>query len=93
MDSASVQTLIDQLRDLSAASFADKGGGEEVFPVTVTSNAGKLVEKVSISKQGTRYFAKRGSEPSIYVLEAKTVDDLQKAAAAVKEAPPATKKK
>jgi hypothetical protein len=67
----------------------EKGGGEPVFDATVTSNNGKRVEKVTIRKQGAQYFAQRDGEPSIYELDAKAVDDLQKAAADVKEAAPA----
>jgi hypothetical protein len=95
MDNTSVQNLIDKLRDLSAAKFPEKGGGEQVFEAKVTSNDGKRVEKVSIAKQGTQYFAQRENEPSIYELDSKAVDDLQKAAADVKEPPPpaAPKKK
>ena len=95
MDNTSVQNLIDKLRDLSAAKFPEKGGGQPVFEARVTSNDGKRVEKVSITKQGTQYFAQRENEPSIYELDGKAVDDLQKAAADVKEPPPpaAPKKK
>jgi hypothetical protein len=93
MDNTSVQNLIDKLRDLSAAKFPEKGGGEAVFEARVTSNDGKRVEKVSIAKQGTQYFAQRENEPSIYELDSKAVDDLQKAASDVKEALPAPKKK
>jgi len=93
MDNGAVQDLIDKLRDLSASKFADQGGGEPVFEATVASNDGKRVEKAAISKQGSRYFAKRENEPSIYELDAKTVEDLQNAAAAVKEAAPEAKKK
>jgi hypothetical protein len=93
MDNASVQTLIDKLRDLAAAKFADQGGGEPVFAAGVTSNGGKRVEKVTITKQGNRYFAKRENEPSIYELDGSAVQDLQKAAADVKEAAPAPAKK
>lgn len=95
MDNTSVQNLIDKLRDLSATKFADKGGGDQVFTATVTSNSGKRVETASITKQGDQYFAKRENEPSIYVLDAKAVDDLKAAAAGVKEqapSPPAKKK-
>ena len=60
----------------------------------MTSGDGKRVEKVTITKQGDQYFAQRENEPSIYELDAKAVDDLQKAASDVKEpAPPALKKK
>lgn len=96
MDNTSVQNLIDKLRDLAATKFVDKGAGEQVFEVTVTSNSGKRVEKVTITKQGDQYFAKREGEPSIYQLDGKAVDDLKAAAAGVKEqapAPAAPKKK
>jgi hypothetical protein len=94
MDNGSVQNLIDKLRDLTATTFADKAAGDPAFEATVTSNMGKRVEKVTISKQGDKYFAKRGDEPSIYGLDGKVVDDLQKAASDVKEAaPPAPAKK
>jgi hypothetical protein len=93
MDNTSVQNLIDKLRDLSAAKFPEKGGGEQVFEAKVTFSDGKRVEKVSIAKQGTQYFAQRENEPSIYELDSKAVDDLQKAAADVKEPPPPAAKK
>ena len=59
----------------------------------MVSNSGKRNEKVVISKQGTQYFAQREGEPSIYELDAKSVEDLQKAAADVKEAAPEPAKK
>ena len=93
MDNTSVQTLIDKLRDLAATKFAEKGGGQPVFTAGVVSNSGKRNEKVAISKQGTQYFAQREGEPSIYELDAKSVEDLQKAAADVKEAAPEPTKK
>jgi hypothetical protein len=94
MDNASVQTLIDKLRDLSATKFVDRAGGDPVFDVTVTSNDNKRVEKVTIRKQGNQYFAQRENEPSIYELDPGAVDSLQKAAADIKEAaPPAPAKK
>jgi hypothetical protein len=94
MDNSSVQNLIDKLRDLTAATFDERGGGEPVLEATVTSNMGKRVEHLTISKQGNQYFAKREDEPSIYGIDSKAVEDLQKAAADVKEAaPPAPAKK
>jgi hypothetical protein len=95
MDSASVQTLIDKLRDLTSIKFLEKGGGEEVFTATVTSSDGKRVEKVAISKQGDQYLGKRENEPSIYEIDGKLVEELQKAAGDIREAKPeaATKKK
>jgi hypothetical protein len=93
MDNATVQSLIDKLRDLTATRFADKSAGDVVFEATVTSNGGKRVEKVTIRKQGTDYFAQREGEPSIYQLDAKAVDDLQAAASGIKEAAPEPAKK
>src|SRR5262249_49746364 len=93
MDNTSVQTLIDKLRDLSATKFAEKGGGQEVFDARVISNSGKRIEKVTITKSRDKYFAQRYGEPSIYELDAKSVEDLEKAAADVKEAPPEAPKK
>jgi len=92
MDNATVQTLIDKLRDLAATKFSEKGGGAPVFEATVTSNDGKRVEKVTISKQAAQYFATRAAEPSIYELEPAVVEDLQRVAAEVKEAAPEKKK-
>ena len=63
----------------------DQGGGEPVFEATVTSNSGKRTEKATITKQGAQYFAKREGEPSIYEIDGKAVEDLQKAASDVKE--------
>jgi hypothetical protein len=86
MDSPSVQALIDKLRDLSAAKFVESGGGgAPVLDAKVTSNDGKRVEKAIITKQGATYFATRENEPGIYELDTKAVEDLQKAAAEVKE--------
>jgi hypothetical protein len=92
MDNATVQTLIDKLRDLAASKFVAAGGGQPVFEATVISNQGKRTEKVTISRNQDQYFAQREGDPSIYQLDASAVDDLEKAARDVKEAPPAKKK-
>jgi uncharacterized protein DUF4340 len=93
MDSTSIQSLVDKLRDLAAAKFIDSGTfGTPAIDITVASNDGKRVEKVLISKQGADNMAKRDNEPSLYGLDAKTVDELSKSASDVKPAPPAPKK-
>jgi hypothetical protein len=84
--------VVDKLRDLTAAKFVDTGGGTPVLDIAVSSNNGKRVEKVSISKQGDNYFAKRENEPSIYQFDSKAVEDLQKAGNEVKEFQPPKKK-
>ena len=91
MDSPSVQSVVDKLRDLAATKFVDAGGGTPVLDITVSSNSGKRVEKVSITKLGDAYFAKRENEPSIYQLDGKAVEDLQKAANEVKPFQPPKK--
>jgi len=85
MDSASVRALVDELRNLTAIAFPDKGFTEPVLEAKVTWDEGKRVEKVLISKNGDKYFAKRENEPSIYELEAEAIESLQKAAREVKE--------
>lgn len=89
MDSVSVQSFIDRLRDLSSIKFVDSGFATPIFQATVTAKEGKLVEKVSISKSGNSYFAKRENEPSVYELAASAVEDLQKVAGEVKANVPA----
>jgi hypothetical protein len=100
MDDASVQAFIDKFRDLAAAKFVDSGFATPGIDLTVTSSDGKRTEKVLIAKTGDHYVAKREGEPSLYQLDSKSIEDLQKAAADVKvaaapepkPAPPAQKK-
>ncbi len=94
MDSPSIQALVDKLRELTSTKFLDSGNGPAVFEATVTSSDGKRVEKVSVWKQGASYDARREGEPAVYELDAKAVEDLQKAASEVKEfQPPKSGKK
>ncbi len=92
MDSISMQSLVDKLRDLAANKFIDTGTlGTPSVDITVVSNNNKLTEKVLIAKQGSDYIAERENEPALYGLDAKTVDDLTQAASDVKPAPPVKK--
>ena len=93
MDSNTVNALIDKLRDLSASKFVDSGFTTPVLDITVTSNDGKRVEKVLISKSGNDYIAKREHEPGLYAMDATAFSDLQKAASGLKPAtqPPTAK--
>ena len=86
MDSAVVDDLIEKLRDLSAGKFVDSGFTSVLIDLTVTSNDGKRVEKVAISKGGDNYIAKRGSDSTLYQLDSKTIDDLRKSAEDLKPA-------
>lgn len=91
MDNIGVQSLIDRLRELSATGFPESGFASPVVELAVTA---KTTERVSISKAGDKYIARREGEPALYQLDAKTVEDLQKAAADIKDEPkPAAGKK
>jgi hypothetical protein len=92
MDSTSIQSFVDKLRDLAATKFLDTPSlGVSTADISVVSNNGKLTEKVLIAKQGPDYVAQRQNEPAIYGLDTKTIDDLVQAASDVKPAPPVKK--
>ena len=93
MDSGSVESLIGDLRDLSASKFVDSGFASPTIDLTVTSADAKRVEKVSIARSGDGFIAKRENDPTLYYLESGPVDALQKAAAEIKPAAPSQKKK
>jgi len=87
LDSASAQSLIDKIRDLSASKFLDSGFAQPTIELTVTSKDNKLVEKVLIAKSGDNFVAKRDNEPSLYQINSPAVSDLEKAAQDLKLAP------
>ena len=84
LDPSSADSVVEKVRDLQASKFADSGFGSPIFGVAVTSNGGKRVEKVEISKNGDQYLAKRKDEPALYEIDATAITDLQKAAADLK---------
>jgi len=84
MDPSTVQDLVDKIRELSASKFVDSGFTAALIDLTVTSNEGKRVEKVSISKAGDNYIAKRENDSALYQIDSKMVDDLKKSAGDVK---------
>jgi hypothetical protein len=85
-DSSTIQTVIDKLRDLSAFKFADKMTGTPVDTIAVTYGDNHKNEKVSINQNGNEYSAQREGEPSIYVIGADPINELQKAITAIKPA-------
>jgi len=87
MDPDSVQSLISQLRDLSAEKFLESGFFSPTIQAIVASDDGKHTEKIAIVKSGTEYLARRENEPAIYQLSSAAVDDLLKSAAGLKQAP------
>jgi Domain of unknown function (DUF4340) len=86
MDAMSSQAFVDKFRDLAATRFVDSGFATPAITMKVTSNDGKRVENVSIAKSGDNYIARREGEPSLYQLDSKAVEELQKSAADVKPA-------
>jgi len=90
MDPVGVQTLIDRLRELSSVAFPSSGFTTPVIEITVKA---KTEEKVSISKAGDKYIARREGEPALYELTASSVEELEKAAQDIKEAPAEAGKK
>lgn len=86
MDEDNVRSLIANLRDLSAEKFVESGFAAPEIDTSVTSDDGKRVERVVISKSGSNYVAKRDNESTLYQLAPSAVDDLQKSIDAIKPA-------
>jgi hypothetical protein len=92
LPSDKVQSLIDDLRNLSAKAFtaddaaaqAKYGLNKPAAEVTVTSDSGKRVEKVLIAAgPDSKYYAARENEPATYEIEKSSYEDLQKAIGAL----------
>ena len=96
MEPSTVSALVDKIRDLAASKFAERGFTATQMDLAVTSDSGKRVEKVMLSKNGDKCLAKRENEPALYELNVSDVADLQKLAADLKPAavaaPPSSKK-
>jgi hypothetical protein len=86
MDAVSVDSFIRAIRLLSAAKFVSAGFSSPAATLTVTSNDGKRVEKVLVSKAGNVDVAKRENDPFLYELDAKGFEDMRKAADELKPA-------
>jgi hypothetical protein len=92
MDSLSMQTAIEKLRSLEAAKFPETGFTTPALELVAVSYSGKQVERVALAKSGNDWLARRENEPSLYQLDGKVVEELQKAIAEVKAAAPPAKK-
>jgi hypothetical protein len=92
-EAGTLQSVIDKLRDLSATKFSEKLGGTQVLTAGVTSGDKHRQEKVTINKDGDMYDAQREGEPAVYVIDAKAVDELEKAISGIRQASPAPQKK
>lgn len=95
MDAVSVEDFLRPIRSMSASKFATSGSATPTLTLTVTYQEGKRVEKADIAKSGDAYIAKREDGPTLYQLDAKSIEDLQKGASGLKPAEtpaPAAKK-
>jgi Domain of unknown function (DUF4340) len=95
MDLDSVDSLMEKIRDLSAAKFPESGFTKPAIEITVISNDKKRTEKVQIAAEGHAYIAKRENEPELYQIDGPSVKNLLEAAADIKPAslPAAAKRK
>jgi len=93
MDPVAIQEFLRAIRTLTAAKFTTSGFSSPTISVVATSKDGKHAEKVDIAKSGSGYLAKRADGPALFVLDAKAVEDIQKAAGDLKpaEVPPVKK--
>ncbi len=84
IDSASLQSVVDKLRDLAATKFSDKIAGSPVLSLAVTWGDKSKVDKVAINKNGADYLAVREGDATAYAIDSKSVDEIQKAIAEIK---------
>jgi hypothetical protein len=92
MDSGTVQSFIDKVRDLSATKFVTSGFTTPTVTIAVTSNDGKRNEKTEFAKTADGYIARRENESALYQLDAKSVNDILEADKAIKPAAASSKK-
>jgi len=86
MDAVTVEDFLRPIRSMSATKFATSAFSSPAMTLTVTYQDGKRVEKADIVKNGDAYSAKREDGPTLYQLDAKSVEDLQKGASGLKPA-------
>jgi hypothetical protein len=86
MDAGSTQDFVSKLRDLTADKFVESGFANPSIDIAVTSDEGERVEKVSIAKSGKSCIAKCENQPTLYQVDASSVDALQKSADEIKPA-------
>jgi Domain of unknown function (DUF4340) len=89
MDPDSVEALVSALRGLAASKFVTSGFTQPDVDITVVSQDGKLIEKVQLQKTKDGAIAKRDDGPTLYSLDADTVNPVFTAASGVKPAAPA----
>ncbi len=84
VDATAVNAAMDKLRELAAVKFASSGFTMPVFEAKVTWGGGKRSETVQFSRAGAGCFARREGEPSIYEIDPKALEEIQKAFSDIK---------
>lgn len=92
MDTASAESLVSALRDLVATKFATSGFTAPEIDVTVTYGGGKKTDHLQIQRTKDGGIAKLNDGPSLYQLDAVTLNEFTNAVKAVKPAAPAKRK-
>ena len=83
LDASTIDPVVEKLRGLAATKFLNSGFSAPQLQLTVASNEGKRVERVSIARNGDTYVAKRENEAALYELPS-SVKDLQDAVSKIK---------
>jgi hypothetical protein len=91
VESVSVQSLIDKLRELTAKTVDDAKPAASDIEITVVSKEGKRTEVVTFAKTPTDYQARRGTEPNTYHVAPDVMETLRQAVTSVQEAAPPAK--
>ncbi len=86
MEPAEVYSFLDKVRELKADKFVDSGFGNPAIEITITAGNGGQNEKVSLAKKDAAYIARRENDSSLYEVDAKNVEALEKAAGEIKAA-------
>ena len=84
LDEMTSQTLVSRLRELAATEFPNARFAVPAIEITVTSDAGKRVETVSLAQNGDVYIAKRENEAILYQLPSASILQLKEAAGNIK---------
>lgn len=88
LDLDSVEGFVSALRGLAANKFVTSGFSKPDVEITVVSRDGKLTEKVQLQKTKDGAIAKREDGPTLYALDANTVNPVFSAASGIKPAAP-----
>ncbi|HYA18179.1 MAG TPA: DUF4340 domain-containing protein [Bryobacteraceae bacterium] len=92
-DPITIEDVFDKLRDASAAELTEKKGGTPTLTFDIVYGDKNHEEKVVFNKDGTTWRAMRGDDPdTVYVVDGKVVEDIQKVVGAIKQYQPPAKK-